>query len=128
MKKLFTVLSLVLLLSGLCACASDKETEKEEAIDLSGKWLLIRVDAEENGLSEEDLQSLHEVGLDILLTLEKDGTGTFDLLSDVYDVTYDVKEMTLYMYDNSVDMRYEDGLLYLSEEGSEMVLERLPEE
>ena len=124
MKKLFKTTVLFLLLACLCACSSGKKT------DLTGEWQLLRIDSETDPLSEEDMKQLRDLGLNVVLTLKEDGTGTFDMYSDVNDITYDVKEMKLTLEGSSVDMRYENGLLILSEEGiaTRLVFERIVKE
>ncbi len=124
MKKLFKTTVLFLLLACLCACSFGKKA------DLTGEWQLLRIDSETDPLSEEDMKQLRDLGLNVVLTLKEDGTGTFDMYSDVNDITYDVEEMKLTLEGSSVDMRYENGLLILSEEGiaTRLVFERIVKE
>ena len=124
MKKLSKVLSLFLVLLCLCACSSGKK------VDLTGDWQLLRIESENDPFSEEDMENLRNLGLNIVLSLKEDGTGTFDMYSDVSDVTYDARQMKLSMQGSTLDMRYENDLLILSEEGitTLLVFERVTEE
>ena len=76
------------------------------------------------------MKQLRDLGLNIVLTLREDGTGTYDIMGGISEVTYDAKEMKLTLEGYPVDMRIEKGLLILSESGSqsELVFERIPEE
>ena len=125
MKRILNILTVLLLLTCLCACSSKQEEEK---LDLSGDWRLIRADSEDNPVSEEDIETMHSLGMDFILSLKEDGTGTLDMLSVKYELTYDVEAMKITMDDVAVDMRYEEGFLILEENGTSLVFERIPEE
>lgn len=120
MKKILQLFAVLLLLTGICACSRQP--------DLSGDWQLLRIDSEENPVTEEEMELVRSFGMDILLHLNADGTGTLDLFSEVSDLTYDTKEMKVTIAGYTSDMTYKDELLSIIEETGSMVFTRMKAE
>ena len=120
MKKILKLLAVLLLLTGICACS--------KAPDLSGDWQLLRIDSEENPVSEEEMDLVRSFGMDILLHLNADGTGTLDLFSEISDVTYDAKQMKVTIEGSPAEMSYKNDLLTITENNISLVFTRAKSE
>ena len=120
MKKILKLLAVLLLMTGICACS--------KAPDLSGDWQLLRIDSEENPVSEEEMDLVRSFGMDILLHLNEDGTGVLDLFSEISELTYDTKEMKVMIGGSPAEMSYKDELLTIIDNNVSLVFTRVKSE
>ena len=113
MKKLLRVLCVVLLVLSMAGC--------KKKLDLSGTYQLNRLDSDEDSVTAEDMETLRSLGMDVLLTLEKDGTGVLDVFGEKQSLTYDIDKMTVTVGGESVEMKYANGELSLIDPSGTMV-------
>ncbi len=113
MKKLFSLLLVVLLLCSLCGVSA----AADNAEDIVGTYTLVSAYNEENGDLSESLQLMATLGMTATLTVNPDGSAVFDLFGEQQDLHFDFAAGTV-SSDDGEDLPYrlEDGKLYLGDE------------
>ena len=125
MKKTISILLILAMILLLAACSKPVE----EPVDYTGTYDVIRIDAGDNSVSEEELQSLRDLGYESVLSFASDGTGLMSIAGQEADFTYDAATGTITVNGLDSQMAFnEDGQLVITEEGGQMILEKRAEE
>ena len=125
MKKTISILLVLAMILLLAACSKPAE----EPVDYTGTYDVIRIDAGDNSVSEEELQSLRDLGYESVLSFASDGTGLMSIAGQEADFTYDAATGTITVNGLDSQMAFnEDGQLVITEEGGQMILEKRAEE
>lgn len=125
MKKTISILLILAMILLLAACSKPAE----EPVDYTGTYDVIRIDAGDNSVSEEELQSLRDLGYESVLSFASDGTGLMSIAGQEADFTYDAATGTITVNGLDSQMAFnEDGQLVITEEGGQMILEKRAEE
>ena len=125
MKKTISILLILAMILLLAACSKPAE----EPVDYTGTYDVIRIDAGDNSVSEEELQSLRDLGYESVLSFAADGTGLMSIAGQEADFTYDAATGTITVNGLDSQMAFnEDGQLVITEEGGQMILEKRAEE
>ena len=126
MKKTISILLVLAMILLLAACSKAPE---EPAVDYTGTYDVVRIEAGDNSVSEEDLQALRELGYEAVLSFASDGTGLMSIGGAESDFTYDAASGTITMNGLDSTMEFnEDGQLIITEESAVMILEKRAEE
>ena len=123
MKKLISIMLVLALVLALAACS------KSEPIDYTGTYDVVRIDAGDASATEEDMQSLRDLGYEAVMSFASDGTGLMSIAGQESDFTYDAAKGTINM--NGVDSKMsfnEDGQLVVEDNGGMMYLEKRADE
>ena len=94
--------------------------------DLTGKYELIDMKANDNAISQSDIEKMKKLGLTVTLEMREDGTGTLNMFGEKKKLTYNEKKITV--EGDSADYTFEDEKLTFKENGEEMVFERVSED
>lgn len=89
-----------------------------------GSWELSGGTSEGEELTEEYMEMFKEWGVNIILVLNEDGTGSLDLFSEVDDLKWEAKDATtasITVGKDTTDVKLEDGKLIL-EEGEDKLI------
>lgn len=115
--KLIMALALALL-AGVIAMSCTPSIDTSNFI---GEWEFLYGSSE--GLSEEEINMAKGPGSSVVLTLNEDGTGTFDLFGDVSTLTWTATNETegsvTVEGNNAASMSIEDEQLILSDSHEE---------
>lgn len=126
-------------LIGLAACGGEKEDSTSASssaastlvtpeptlppAELAGSYEALRIEGEQ-GMTEEDLLLMRDMGMDITCELAADGTGTMDILGEPVEVTYDTKAMTMSLNGAETPFTYADGILTVPQATGDMVFQK----
>ena len=114
MKKILRALLALSLVFCLFSC-------KAKNPDISGNYQLLKIDAGDSSVSEDDMKTLRDMGMDILLTVEKDGTAKLDVFGEITNMTFDFEKMTFSADGSSnMDFKYENKQLILTDSSGSM--------
>ncbi|MFR7751268.1 MAG: hypothetical protein ACLU1W_11300, partial [Collinsella sp.] len=97
---------------------------KDPKADFVGSWKFSGGTLEGEELTDEYMDMLEEWGVNCILILDEDGTGTLDLFLEVADLKWEAKDATtatITAEGESQDMKLKDGKLVLEEDGDELV-------
>lgn len=111
-STLRSVLLAVVVTLGLAACGGAKADSGAEFV---GVWELSAVEGDSE-TTDDDIAEAKEFGLVVLLSLDEDGTGVFDLLGDTEPVTWKAtggNKGTLESEGMKGQIHFEDGKLKL---------------
>ena len=123
MKKVLCIALALALILAMAACT--KQVEAAEPVDYSGTYDIIKIDAGEASASEEDMQTLRELGYEAIMSFADDGTGMMSIANQESDFTYDAEAGTVNMNGGEATMAFdEDGLLVITDEDGAMYLEK----
>lgn len=115
--KLFFVITLLFT----AGCGAGKP-------DLAGEYEVVKLTAEDRDMTDE-LELIKSMGVNITLVLNKDGTGTLNMIGQSMSLTYDVNKMTMKIEDSEdTPFTYKDGIIAFSEDGSVMEFKRIKKE
>ena len=115
--KLFFVITLLFT----AGCGAGKP-------DLTGEYEVVKLTAEDRDMTDE-LELIKSMGVNITLVLNKDGTGTLNMIGQSMSLTYDVNKMTMKIEDSEdTPFTYKDGIIAFSEDGSVMEFKRIKKE
>ena len=139
MKRMSTafvaVLALCLALVGCGSSASSNgtptqspTTETEQSSAFVGSWELVSMTQEGEETTQEDIETLKELGLCVYLDLNEDGTATLDTFGEALGGTWeeqgpDTAVMTT--GDQTVDITLADGLLTLAQNKSSLTFKQI---
>lgn len=124
MKRIITTLLLTFaLVLSLSACAgsgsSAEEAQGREAF--SGTWELSRADSGERTIESQNLEQMRQMGLEVFIELDADGTATLNLFESETTGTWTPKNATEATIElaagERVPMTITDGVLSLEENG-----------
>ena len=123
MKKVLSVMLALAMILALAACA------KSEPIDYTGTYDVIKIEAGEQSASEEDMQSLRDLGFEAVMSFASDGTGLMSIAGQESDFTYDAAANTINMNGAASKMEFnEEGQLLVFDGGGTMYLEKRADE
>ena len=125
MKKAFSIFLALAMIFALAACTK----EAAEPVDYTGTYDIIKIEAGEMSASEEDLQTLRDLGYEAVMSFASDGTGLMSVAGQENDFTYDAENATINM--NGADSRMEfnaEGQLVVYDDGGTMYWEKRAEE
>ena len=125
MKKAFSIFLALAMIFALAACTK----EAAEPVDYTGTYDIIKIEAGEMSASEEDLQTLRDLGYEAVMSFASDGTGLMSVAGQENDFTYDAENATINMGGADSKMEFnEAGQLLISDGGGTMYLEKRTEE
>ena len=125
MKKAFSIFLAIAMIFALAACTK----EAAEPVDYTGTYDIIKIEAGEMSASEEDLQTLRDLGYEAVMSFASDGTGLMSVAGQENDFTYDAENATINMGGADSKMEFnEEGQLLISDGGGTMYLEKRTEE
>lgn len=131
MKKLICILLALALAFVLAACTAkdDPGDAEEPAVSFAGVYDIVRIDAGEASVSEDELQMLRQRGDEAYLSLSEDGTGLMCIAGDEQEFTYDPETGVIHMdgVDSVMDFG-EDGLPIVTDQNGSMTLRKRPED
>ena len=123
MKKVLSVMLALAMILALAACA------KSEPIDYTGTYDVVKIEAGEQSASEEDMQSLRDLGFEAVMSFASDGTGLMSIAGQESDFTYDAAANTINMNGAASKMEFnEEGQLLVFDGGGTMYLEKRADE
>ena len=111
MKRFISIALAVVLVFALAACSGGS---KAEPVDFTGTYDIIRIEAGEESISEEDIALLNDLGYEAILSFADDGTGLMSIAGEETEFTYDNEASTITIYGTTSD-------LYFNEEGQLVV-------
>lgn len=121
-KSVLAFLTCVLALAfALTGCSGGGKDPKANFV---GSWELSGGTSEGEELTEEYMEMFKEWGVNIILVLNEDGTGSLDLFSEVDDLKWEAKDATtasITVGKDTTDVKLEDGKLIL-EEGEDKLI------
>ena len=121
MKRVLSITLALVLILALAACTK----EAAEPVDYTGTYDVVKIDAGETSASEEDMQSLRDLGYEAIMSFADDGTGLMSIAGQENDFTYDAAAGTIHMNGEDSTMEFnEEGLLVISDDGGTMYLEK----
>ena len=97
---------------------------KDPKANFVGSWKFSGGTLEGEELTDEYMDMLEEWGVNCILILDEDGTGTLDLFLEVVDLKWEAKDATtatITADGDSQDMKLKDGKLVLEADGDELV-------
>ena len=125
MKKVFSIFLAIAMIFALAACTK----EAAEPVDYTGTYDIIKIEAGEMSASEEDLQTLRDLGYEAVMSFASDGTGLMSVAGQENDFTYDAEKATINMGGADSQMEFnEEGQLVVFDDGGTMYLEKRAEE
>lgn len=113
MKKALKLTCVLLIACAFFGCS--------KKVDVSGKYYLLRIDAENDPVTEETMRELRDQGFEFSLTLKNDGTGELFALNETLEVTYDLEKGTAVIGDMQESFRYENDQILIEDSGGTMV-------
>lgn len=105
---------------GLAACGGSGSTNKA---DYAGTWSLTGLVEDGEETSQEDLDLLASMGLEVFLNLNEDGTMAFVLFGEPLDGTWDItgdNQLGITMEGETTTATVEGGTLTMEQDGSKM--------
>ncbi len=125
MKRAFRIFLAFAMIFALAACTK----EAAEPVDYTGTYDIIKIDAGEASASEEDLQTLRDLGFEAVMSFASDGTGLMSVAGQENDFTYDAEKAIITMggEDSKIEFN-EEGQLVVHDDGGTMYLEKRTEE
>ena len=125
MKKAFSIFLAIAMIFALAACTK----ESAEPVDYTGTYDIIKIEAGEMSASEEDLQTLRDLGYEAVMSFASDGTGLMSVAGQENDFTFDAENATINMGGADSKMEFnEEGQLVVYDDGGTMYLEKRTEE
>ena len=125
MKKAFSIFLALAMIFALAACTK----EAAEPVDYTGTYDIIKIEAGEMSASEEDLQTLRDLGYEAVMSFASDGTGLMSVAGQENDFTYDAENATINMDGADSKMEFnEEGQLVIYDDGGTMYLEMRTQE
>lgn len=105
---------------------------REEKIDLfSGTWELVKRKGSNSGAEADTVEALARHDLYVRLVLNRDGTGSFDLLGKPMDLTWKTRWGTtgrIYLDGEKAKMRIDsEGMLVLEDRRQSLTFKKLAE-
>lgn len=126
MKRFWTALAAAFVLSlALVACGGASADYKENFI---GTWEVTSLTQNGEETSAEQLETMKSYGLAVYLDLNEDGTSALDLFGETREGTWEAKsadKVTVTINDDPIEGTLGDGILTLSQDGSELVLKQI---
>lgn len=121
------VFALTLGLVGCGGGAGGNADSAAAAEAFAGTWDLVGM--EENGdvTSAEDLQTLRDLGMDVYLQLDEDGTASLVLFGESMDGTWEAAtttSATITMENQGVNATIDGGTLTMEQDGAKMTFEK----
>ncbi len=113
MKKVLKLICVLLIACTFFGCS--------KKVDVSGKYYLLRIDAENDPVTEETIKNLRDQGFEFSLTLKNDGTGEMFALNETLEMTYDLEKGTAVVDGMQASFRYENGQILIEDSGGTMV-------
>lgn len=121
-KSVLAFLTCVLALAfALTGCSGGGKDPKANFV---GSWELSGGTSEGEELTEEYMEMFKEWGVNIILVLNEDGTGSLDLFSEVDDLKWEAKDATtasITVGKDATDVKLKDGKLILEEDDGNLV-------
>lgn len=121
-KSVLAFLTCVLALAfALTGCSGGGKDPKANFV---GSWELSGGISEGEELTEEYMEMFKEWGVNCILVLDEDGTGSLDLFSEVEGLKWEAKDATtasITVGKDTTDVKLEDGKLVL-EEGEDKLI------
>ena len=124
MKRVLSILLVLAMIFVLTACGS-----KSEPVDYTGTYDVIKIDAGESSASEEDMQTLRDLGFEAVMSFASDGTGRMSIAGQESDFTYDADTGIIHLNGADSKMEFnEEGQLLVTDDGGTMYLEKRADE
>lgn len=121
-KSVLAFLTCVLALAfALTGCSGGGKDPKANFV---GSWKFSGGTLDGEELTDEYMDMLEEWGVNCILILDEDGTGSLDLFLEVVDLKWEAKDATtatITADGDSQDMKLKDGKLVLEADGDELV-------
>ena len=121
-KSVLAFLTCVLALAfALTGCSGGGKDPKANFV---GSWELSGGTLEGEELTDEYMKMLEEWGVNCILILDEDGTGTLDLFLEVADLKWEAKDattVTITAEDESHDLKLKDDKLVLEVDGDKFI-------
>ena len=113
MKKVLKLICVLLIAVTFFGCS--------KKVDVSGKYYLLRIDAENDPVTEETMKELRDLGYEFSLTLNSDGTGEMFAMNEKMELTYDLEKGTAVIDGMEESFRYENGQILIEDSGGTLV-------
>ena len=128
MKKAISIFLALAMIFALAACTKEAAAPVD-SVDYTGTYDIIKIEAGEMSASEEDLQTLRDLGYEAVMSFASDGTGLMSVAGQENDFTYDAENATINMGGADSKMEFnEEGQLVVYDDGGTMYLEKRAEE
>ncbi len=119
--KLIAVVACALALCfALAGCDSDTDQYKK---NFQGNWELSGLTEGDTTYGESDLSMLKAWGMSVSLSMNEDGTMTFDYFGETIEGNWEPKDantVTLKILGDSADGKLSDGVLSIEVDGASM--------
>lgn len=86
MKKIFSLLLVIVLGFSLVACSSSSTK------NVQGMYELVEIVSDTHAMTTEELDKLKEDNLVVTLELKEDGSGTMNVFGDNQNISYNAEE------------------------------------
>lgn len=121
-KSVLAFLTCVLALAfALTGCSGGGKDPKANFV---GSWQYSGGTFDGEELTDEYMDMLKEWGVNCILILDEDGTGTLDLFLEFDDLKWEAKDattVTITAEDESYDLKFKDDKLVLEVEGDKLI-------
>jgi len=109
----------------LVGCGGNDEKKIKEAF--TGTWNLVEMTQDGQTTSNDDLEALKSLGMEIYVNLNEDGTAALVLFGEVFDGTWNAKSATegsITLSELSSDMSIDNSRLKFEKNGASMTFEK----
>ena len=113
--------ALCLVLAGCSGGGSGSSSAADAKAAWVGTWDLVEMDDNGEVTSADDINKLKELGLDVYLALDEDGTAVLVLFGESVDGTWEAESASaavITLKEQPVDLTLEDGALKMVQDGS----------
>ncbi len=125
-------LSLCLALAACGGSSAPSETDLSELRDeFVGTWELVSMKSDATTLSEDEVDSMADVGMLVTLDLDEDGNLIYNEVGNQQDGSWSVTDEATLSFElggSKIDVPYDDDLLTLEASGTTMVFEKASDE
>ena len=125
-------LSLCLALAACGGSSAPSETDLSELRDeFVGTWELVSMKSDATTLSEDEVDSMADVGMLVTLDLDEDGNLIYNEVGNQQDGSWSVTDEATLSFElggSKIDVPYDDDLLTLETSGTTMVFEKASDE
>ena len=115
---------MLVLSMALVGCGGNSEKSKEA---FTGTWNVVELVQDGQPVSNDDLEALKALGMEIYVNLNEDGTAMLALFGEVLNGTWDAKsatEGTITFSESTSNLTIENSRLKFENKGSSMVFEK----
>lgn len=118
MKKIIKILLCVAIIFTAAGCSGS---------DISGEYELVDVTStgDDSDTVTSGFALLKALGMEVTMTLNKDGTGVIDILGQTINITYDKSKKAIsFQQGGELHYTYKDNTLTIAEEEGSLVFKK----